>query len=122
MTADSKGIIHFIKKSHCPQHTMNSILLPGHRLKVSLSPQINLSNPQMPSNSLFLTFSIHFLHERKEERRKEERERGKESKQAIKKRKREGERERGREGGKGGRQEENTLFKILPQTSRCMLP
>lgn len=73
VTADSMEIIHFIKKSHCTQHTMHSILLLGSKLKVSLSQEMNLFlTPKYLQMNPLLSFSIHHFfgkNERERERK-----------------------------------------------------
>lgn len=72
VTADSMEIIHFIKKSHCTQHTMHSILLLGSKLKVSLSQEMNLFlTPKYLQMNPLLSVSIHHFLERMKEKERE---------------------------------------------------
>lgn len=69
VTADSMESIHFIKKSHCTQHTMHSILLLGSKLKVSFPRNESFSNPKIPSNeSTPLLFHSSFFGKNERER------------------------------------------------------
>lgn len=113
MTADSKGIIHFIKKSHCPQHTMNFCLDIG--LRCLFLPKLiflTLKCLQIVYSSPFpFIFCMR-------ERKKEERKKGREGRKASKQLRKEREREKEKEGGKDAREEDRkkTLFlKFYPK-------